>query len=108
MLTPRPSVSIILPCRNERGSIVGCLTSILRQESPMGGLEVIVAEGRSDDGTREILERMAWTEPRLRIVDNPSRIVSTGLNAALAVATGSVIIRMDAHTEFAPNYVRSC
>ena len=69
---------------------------------------MIVADGMSDDGTRAILEQFAKTEPRLKIVDNPNRIVSTGLNAALAVARGKVIIRMDAHTEFARDYVRSC
>jgi len=42
------------------------------------------------------------------MVDNPDRIVSTGLNAAIHAAQGRVIIRMDAHTTYAPDYVCRC
>jgi len=103
-----PSVSIVMPCFNERDHIEACVRSILAQEPPTGGLEVIVADGMSDDGTRDILIRLAGGDPRLRVIDNPGRIVSTGLNAAIGVALGRVIIRMDAHTEYAPDYIRQC
>jgi succinoglycan biosynthesis protein ExoA len=108
MGTPSPLVSIILPCLNERDHITNCLESILRQESPPGGFEVIVADGMSDDGTHEILQQLAKNERCLRVVDNPERIVSTGLNAALRVAKGEIIMRMDAHTQYASDYVRQC
>jgi hypothetical protein len=51
---------------------------------------------------------MALTEPRLSLVDNPQRIVSAGLNRALAVAAGAVIVRMDVHTRYAADYVAQC
>jgi len=82
--------------------------SILRQELPEGGFEVIVADGMSDDGTREILQEFSREDPRLFIIDNIGRVVSTGLNSAIQVARGRVILRMDAHTEYAPNYIREC
>ena len=62
----------------------------------------------SDDGTREIIEDLAGKHPHLRVVDNPHRIVSSALNAAIRLATGSVIVRMDAHTDYAPDYIRRC
>jgi len=68
----------------------------------------VVAEGDSDDGTRVVLEQIVQRDPRVRVVRNEGRIVSTGLNKALCVARGSVIIRMDAHTEYAPDYIRQC
>ena len=102
------SVSIIVPCRNEQDHIETCVRSIQEQELPPGEVEVIIADGRSDDGTLDILRRLAKEDPRLCIVDNPGRIVSTGLNAAIRVAQGSIIIRMDAHTEYAPDYIRQC
>ena len=108
MNSPSPSVSIIVPCRNERDHIETCVRSILAQEPPSGDFEIIVADGISDDGTREILNRLAEEDSRLRIIDNPGRIVSTGLNAAIRIAKGKIIIRMDAHTEYAPDYVRQC
>jgi glycosyltransferase involved in cell wall biosynthesis len=55
----KPQVSVIIPCRNERDHIEARVASILSQE-PEGGFEVIIADGMSDDGTREALE--AWTQ----------------------------------------------
>jgi succinoglycan biosynthesis protein ExoA len=110
MNTPNsnPLVSIVLPCRNEQGYIQDCLESILKQELPEGGLEVLVADGMSTDGTREYLEAAAKHHPQIRVLDNPGRIVSTGLNAAIRATRGEIIVRMDAHTIYAPDYVRQC
>lgn len=103
-----PTVSIIIPCRNERDHIEACTRSILAQEPPPGGFEIIVADGMSDDGTRHILKRLAEENPQLQVVDNPGCIVPTGLNTAIRAARGRIIIRMDAHTEYASDYVRQC
>src|SRR2546423_3012597 len=102
-------VSVIVPCRNERRYIEAFCAGVLRQVLPDGwALQLVVADGDSDDGTREILERVAADEPRVRVIANPRRIVSTGLNAALAQADGEVIVRMDVHTEYADDYVAQC
>ncbi len=71
-------------------------------------MEVLIADGMSDDGTREILKKVEAVDPRVRLIDNPGRIASTGLNAAIRSAKGSIIVRMDAHTEYAPDYVCRC
>jgi succinoglycan biosynthesis protein ExoA len=104
----RPWVSIVIPCRNERDNIEAALRSIMAQKRPPGGFEVIVADGMSDDGTRDVLVRLSKEDSRLRIVDNTRQIVSTGLNAAIREAKGSIIVRMDAHTEYASDYIRQC
>src|SRR5882724_11065510 len=103
-----PLVSVILPCRNESGYIEDCLKSILQQEIPDGDFEILVADGVSNDGTREFLERFSAENPKVRLLNNPGRIVSTGLNAALREARGEVIVRMDAHTVYAPDYIKQC
>jgi succinoglycan biosynthesis protein ExoA len=110
MNTPNchPLVSIVLPCRNEQGCIQDCLESVLKQEQPEGGLEILIADGMSTDGTREYLQQAAAEHPQIRVLDNPGRIVSTGLNAAIRAARGNIIVRMDAHTNYAPDYVRQC
>jgi succinoglycan biosynthesis protein ExoA len=102
------AVSIVVPCRNEKDQIETTLKSILAQQPPPGGFEVIVADGMSDDGTRSMLSKLAKENSRLRIVDNPGYMVSTGLNASIREASGSVIMRMDAHTQYAPDYVCNC
>ena len=103
-----PIASIVLPCRNEQGFIQECLESILAQDPPAGGLEILVADGMSTDGTREYLEQMAKMHTQIRVLDNPGRIVSTGLNAAIRAARADIIVRMDAHTIYEPDYVRQC
>ena len=103
-----PLVSIVIPCRNERDFIESSVKSILAQRPPDGGFEVIVADGMSDDGTREIVEKLAAEDRRLRVIDNPGRIVSTGLNAGIKAAKGKIIVRMDAHSGYASDYVRQC
>src|ERR1044071_7715284 len=90
---PAPLVSVVLPCRNEAGQIQACLESILCQECPEGGFEIIVADGISTDGTREYLQKMGALHPNLRILNNSARFVSCGLNAAIRAARGQVIIR---------------
>jgi len=107
-MTIVPAISIVVPCCNEKGHIESCLRSILKQEPPPGGFEILIADGMSNDGTREILRRLADQNPALRIIDNPQRIVSSGLNEAIKAARGDIIIRMDAHTEYASDYVRQC
>jgi succinoglycan biosynthesis protein ExoA len=108
MVPVKPDVSIIIPCRNEAQYIESCVRSILAQEAPGVDFEVLVADGMSDDGTRDILARLADIDPRLRIVDNPQQIVSTGLNLGIRAARGSVIVRIDVHTKYARDYLSQC
>ena len=101
--------SVIVPCRNERAHVESFVASALAQRlAAAWQLEVIVADGASDDGTLELLARLASADARLRVVANPARIVSTGLNLALAEARGDVVVRMDVHTTYAADYVAEC
>jgi len=101
-----PSVSIIVACRDEVGYIQNFLDVVGSQVNC--DFEVLIADGMSRDGTRAILDEWVKTNPRHRVVENPGRIVSTGLNAAIRAARGEIIIRMDVHTQYAPDYVASC
>jgi len=104
----RPLVSVILPCRNEARFIERAVDSILGGDYPGNRLEVIVTDGRSTDGTREILDRMAAGDPRLRVLDNPEQITPVALNRAIAACRGEIVVRFDAHAVMAPDYVRRC
>ena len=104
-----PFVSVIVPCRNEAAHIRACLDSVLATTYPADRLEVIVADGASDDGTREILDAYAAAgdarRPPVRVIDNPRRITPCGLNVAVRAARGEVLVRMDAHALYPPDYV---
>jgi cellulose synthase/poly-beta-1,6-N-acetylglucosamine synthase-like glycosyltransferase len=101
-----PFVSVIIPCRNEAGFLGACLDSILASDYPGGRMEVVIADGMSTDGSREILENYSRRFPHVRAVDNPARVTPAALNRAIAAARGEVIVRMDAHAVIARDYLR--
>jgi len=98
-------VTVILPCRNEARYIGACLDSILATAYPREHLEVLVVDGMSSDGTRRIVEALAARHPEIQLLDNPDRIVPTALNIAIRAATGEIVIRMDAHVVYPPEYI---
>lgn len=100
-----PFVSVIIPCRNERDYIEGCLETVFAQTWPADRLEVIVVDGMSDDGTRGILTRLVEQYPHLEVVDNPRLTAPTAMNIGLGVAGGDFIVRVDAHAAIPPKYV---
>jgi succinoglycan biosynthesis protein ExoA len=102
------TLSIVVACRNEVNHVKAFLNSLLTQDLVDFDWEVIIADGGSDDGTTELLAEVARSNSNITVIENPIGIVSTGLNAAIRQARGNIILRMDAHTEYAPNYVRSC
>jgi glycosyltransferase involved in cell wall biosynthesis len=110
-----PLVSIIIPCYNEQATIrllldAICEQTVYRQEGGPEDLEVIIADGMSTDRTREEVTafQQAHSELAVRLVDNPRRIIPAALNCALAAAQGNYIIRLDAHSVPAPDYVERC
>ena len=85
------------------------MRSLLAQELPEGvDLEILIADGMSTDGTRAVLEAYRAARPRMVVFDNPRGIVSPGLNEAVRRARGDVVIRLDVHAEYAPDYLRRC
>jgi glycosyltransferase involved in cell wall biosynthesis len=103
-----PFVTVVMPIRNEADAIGRSLAAVLSQDYPHDLLEVIVADGRSTDRTWEIVETFRARDPRVRLCDNPGRIVATGLNAAIALGRGEIVVRVDGHCEIASDYVRHC
>ena len=103
-----PFVSVIMPVRNESGYIKRSLAAVFAQDYPADSFEVIVADGMSSDGTREIVREWQAQRPNLKMIDNHGMIAPTGLNAAIERARGEIIIRVDGHCEIAPDYISKC
>ncbi len=101
-----PFVSIILPVRNEEKYITACVDSIFAQDYPADSLEVIFVDGRSEDRTVAMLEEMRKSHPQITVLDNPNRTVPYAMNIGIRACRGDVIVRMDAHAEYPPDYVR--
>ncbi|RMF83094.1 MAG: glycosyltransferase, partial [Nitrospinota bacterium] len=77
---PSPRVTVIIPTRNEIAFIDRCLRSVFAADPVPGGMEVLVVDGMSDDGTRQRLEEWCRQHASLRVLDNPQRIVPTAMN----------------------------
>jgi len=105
-----PFVSVLMPIRNEAEFIERSLGAVLNQNYPRHRMEILIADGMSTDGTREVIEHLKRNNPHIKIdlIDNPGRVVSVGMNAALARASGEVIVRVDGHTLIARDYVGEC
>jgi len=101
-------VSVIVPMRNEEDFIARCLESILANDYPDECLEILVVDGMSTDRSREIVNAYADEHDHVRLVDNERRVIPAAMNVGLREASGEVIVRMDAHTIYAPDYVRTC
>ncbi len=99
-----------MPIRNESAFIINSLHAILAQDYPADRIEIIIADGMSTDNTRNLVCDFCNTHPDLNItiVDNPGRIVPTGINTALRLAKGEIIIRLDGHTIISPDYLSQC
>jgi glycosyltransferase involved in cell wall biosynthesis len=100
-----PLVSILIPCRNEREHIHACLKSILKSDFPLSDLEVLVMDGMSEDGSRAIIEQYTKVHPEIRLLENPKRTTPAALNIGISEARGAIIVRMDAHAQYPPNYL---
>jgi len=102
-----PKVSIIVPCFNEQSTIRLLLVALREQTFPRAEMEVVIADGMSTDGTRDEITKFQADFPDLsiRVVDNPLRNIPSGLNCAIEVSRGEIIVRSDAHSKPYPDYV---
>jgi len=105
----KPQVSIIIPTYNEEEHVRECLESLL-DGYVVQNAEIIIADGGSTDDTKKIIRDFERGHPRaqVRLIDNPLKHQSFGLNAGIKAARGKIIVRIDAHARYPKNYVRRC
>ncbi len=99
-------VSVLIPCRNEVHHIENCIRNVYDFEPPEGGFEVIVIDGMSDDGTREVLSSLREEYATLRVIDNPLRTVPHAMNLGILQARGEYIIRTDVRCVHPRTYLK--
>ncbi len=91
--------------RNESRHIAATLQAILDQDYPAECLEVIVADGRSTDDSREIVAGLISGRTSVSVLDNPRLIQSCGWNLGIEHSSGEIVTIVSAHCELAPDYV---
>lgn len=97
-------LSIICPILNEEKYIAQFLDSLLKQDYPKDELEILLVDGLSTDRTREIVAGYTAKYPFIRVIDNPDKIVPYAMNRGIEAAKGDVIMRLDAHASYQPDY----
>lgn len=98
------TLSVICPIYNEEKYIAQFLESLLKQDYPKDDLEIILVDGMSKDGTRDIVVRYIDQYPFIRLIDNPEKIVPYAMNKGIDAAKGDIIMRLDAHASYQPDY----
>ena len=100
-------LSVICPIYNEEKYIVQFLDSLLLQDYPKEELEILLVDGMSKDRTREIVKGYIGEYPFIHLIDNPEKIVPYAMNKGIDAAKGDIIMRVDAHASYQPNYFSS-
>lgn len=100
-----PFVSVIMPVRNEAPFVERALRSVLDSHYAAEQMEVLVVDGLSDDGTREIVRKLQREDRRVILLDNPGRIPPSALNIGVKACRGDVFVRIDGHAEIPPDFI---
>ena len=105
-----PTVSIIVPCYNEETTIRHLLDAVFAQTYPHALMELIISDAISTDSSREVVASFQKEHPNLavRVVDNSTQTIPSGLNIAIRESQGEIIIRLDAHSVPIPEYIEYC
>lgn len=103
-----PTVTVVVPMRNEQAHLAACLESLLDQTYPSEGYEIIVVDGGSRDGSVDVVRQLQHEHGNILLLDNPDGIVPSAMNVGIAAANGAYIVRADAHSTYPRHYLETC
>lgn len=101
-------VSVVMPLRNEEEYVSGCIESLINQTFPKNLLEILIIDGNSSDKTCEIVESYIDKYPYIKLFNNKYKTVPYAMNIGIQNSLGEYIIRLDAHNEYADDYIIKC
>lgn len=101
----QPFVTLIIPAFNEQAYIGKVLDQLLSQNYPKENVEILVADGGSKDGTREIVEKYSMGNTRVRLLINEKQYVPYALNMGIREAKGALIFIIGSHAEYSGDYI---
>jgi len=100
-----PFVSVVMPVRNAERYIGDAIESVLSQDYPHEKMEIVVADGMSEDNTKSIVESYKDRDIVIRIIDNNGRTVPYAMSIAVLSAKGEIIVRLDGHARLPSDYI---
>jgi SAM-dependent methyltransferase len=98
---PRPSVTVVVPCRNERGNVESAVTRMPRFADD---LEIIFVEGHSQDGTLEEIRRVIakYPERDIKCLVQEGRGKGDAVRLGFDQARGDLLMILDADLTMPP------
>ena len=100
-----PIVTVVIPMLDEASRIAACIESLDAQTWHPDALDVVVVDGGSVDGSRDIVERLQVGRPWLRVTDNPLRRASAAFNIGVEMAKGDLVCLLSAHGSIGPTFI---
>ncbi|MCI8565283.1 MAG: glycosyltransferase family 2 protein [Lachnospiraceae bacterium] len=102
-------ISVVMPLYNEEKYIENCINSLLLQDYPKEQMEWIFVDGQSSDNTQKLVNNYKKEYPGLiRLLNNPNKTVPYAMNIGIKASKGKYIIRLDAHADYANDYISKC
>lgn len=105
MINQPPSISIIIPTLDEERFIVNCIDSLISGDYPSSKIEILIIDGGSKDNTKTVVEQAKVGDAKLRVIDNPKKIVPAALNIGIREAKHEIIMWAGAHAKYNRDYV---
>ncbi len=102
-----PTLTVAIPAYNEAANIERVVRTFLSTGYP-NLIEVFVADGGSTDETQDIVKNLSLEDPRVKLIHNPLKVQSAGLNLIIKECSGEIFLRADAHSDYAPDYIEKC
>jgi glycosyltransferase involved in cell wall biosynthesis len=99
----RPNVSVLIDTYNHERFIERAITSVLEQDFPMDGVEIIVVDDASTDSTPDIIRRF---EPRVRLIRKPNGGQASAFNAGIPECRGEIVAFLDGDDWWTPQKLR--
>jgi cellulose synthase/poly-beta-1,6-N-acetylglucosamine synthase-like glycosyltransferase len=102
-----PLVTIVIPVRNEKRHVLSCLRSLSLSDYPSERIEIVVVDGLSTDGSKEVVLEFQREHENVRLVENPHRFTPHGMNIGIRLARGEYILVASGHAVFPPDFLRT-
>lgn len=102
------SISIVIPTLNEEKHIEMCLNSLFCQTYYSNIIEIFIVDGGSIDRTLEIAKKIRANHSNITIINNSKKIQAAAFNIGIDNFNGDLLIRLDAHCTYDPDYIRYC
>jgi glycosyltransferase involved in cell wall biosynthesis len=101
-------VAVVIPCKNEKGYISKCLDSVLKADYPEELKQIFVCDGKSTDGTTDIIKEYCKKFPFIQLLNNVFETTPYALNLGIESSDADIMIILGAHSEIYPDYIKQC